>query len=210
MDIVRLNLFTNCKPKAFDLLKRAYESFLDTFEKIPLTIYCDPKPDIEHFQEYKQNIKNYFKTDLIETTTLSDGYIKSLEAKEDYLFQLQHDFVFQNINHSLKEILSVMDKTNNLYLGFNSHQNKIMEYYYSFMREKEYNGLKYIEMDNISDRPHIINRKLYKEKCLPKIKLTGRLEEIEVSLTKNEITGIQYGGIDYPPTIIHTQPTSKK
>lgn len=210
--MIQLNIFTNCIPTApsIDIFMKTFQSFAFTFDLIPMKIYIDSHPKIEAFDEYKNNLKKFFNCEIIETTSLSDGYIKSIkESKADYLFQLEHDWTFNTelIKHSLAEIISVMAQQGIYHFRFSKHPNTLTDglmKWQTKMIEKECNGLKYCETDNLSNNPHIINRKKYLS-FLDRIKLKDGSSGIEKELTKKDLIGCQYGGLDYPATIKHLQ-----
>lgn len=207
---MHLNLFTNAIKTApsIEIIKKTYSSFTKTFGFFPMTIWFDPKPKIEMVEEYEKSIYDYFKCEIIRTNSLSDGYIQSIQRDgDDYLFQLEHDWSFQNINHTIREIIEVMKAKEIYHFRFSRHINKEFAWlrkWQSFVREKEYNGFKYCETDNLSNNPHIIDRKKYLS-FLDKIKVAPGSSGIEENLTKKGLIGCQYGGIDYPPTIKHLQ-----
>jgi len=206
-----LNLFTNCHKEApnINLIKNTYNSFIDTFGKIPTTIYLDPNPNPELYEDYYKNLKEFFDCEIIKTNSLSDGYLKSLESNEDFIFQLEHDWNFQNINHSLEEITKLMKENNIYHFRFNKRpNNKFLKRYQSFVREKKAK-IPYCETDNLSNNPHIINlQEFLKYKDL--IKLDSGSFGIEENLTKKGLIGCVYGGLDYPQTIKHTRELNKK
>ncbi len=197
--MIRLNIFTHELPDY--KIKRTYDSFIETFGKIPLTIYCDSPSD-----EYLEWLEKTFCTDVVLTKGLADGYIKSLESKEDYLFQLEHDWMFNNnINHSLKEIVGLMKDNGIYFFRFNKRQNIPQETgYQSATSFKEIKGkIPYCETDSMSNNPHIIDRKVYKGKFLPYLsRKTGGSFGIEENLKRRFISGT-YGPARYRPTIRH-------
>lgn len=75
----------------------------------------------------------------------------------------------------------------------------------TIMVEKESAGIKYCETDNLSNNPHIIDRKYYLENILSRITILPGSRGIEENLTKKELIGCQYGPLDYPETIKHLQ-----
>lgn len=215
---MQLNIFTNCTNSApsTDTIKRTYESFVQTFgEPQSLFIYLDPHPNRDAYNQYLANLIKIFPYAIIRTTKgLADGYIHSLkDSNQEYIFQLEHDWVFNThlIPHSFAEITEVMSAENICYMRFNRFKNEWTQReakWQSFVREKHSDlgtGMSYCETDNLSNNPHIINRKYYLEHFAmlinPDIPGAGRIEEV---LTRKGYVGGLYGGLGYAPTIIHT------
>lgn len=213
MEHIRLNIFTNCrKDSDINIIKGTYDSFVGTFGTLPLTIYVDPNPNTKHFPRYLRELQR-FDAEVIQTKSMSDGYVISLKSKEDYLFQLEHDWNFQNINHSLEELISLMERDDLSYLRFGSRENlqtPHMENYQTFLREKESHGIHYCETDNISNNPHIINKKKHIKKIVGKIEVRTSSFGMEEFLSKRGIIGAIYGGLGHPPTIKHTTSITSK
>jgi len=209
---IELSLFTNCTRSApkIDIIKRTYESFEKTFGKIPMKIYIDKHPYDQEYSQYKENLKHIFQCEIIDVQSLSDGYIRSInESSADYLFQLEHDWIFlDNIYHSLEQIMEVMKTDKQYHFRFSKHENRIVPElmkWQTIMTEMECNGMKYVKTDNLSNNPHIIDRKFYKENMMNKIELSTGSKGIEENITKKGFVGCQYGGIGYPKTIQHLQ-----
>jgi hypothetical protein len=206
---IELSIFTNCTRSApkIEIIKKTYLSFINTFGKIPFKIYLDPNPKTQAYEEYKKNLECWFGSEIITTSSLSDGYIKSIkESEADYLFQLEHDWIFKNITHSLSDILDAMSEAKIYHFRFSKHPNTItpeLMKWQTIMIKKESNGIKYCETDNLSNNPHIIDRKFYLKNLLDRICLLPGSSGIEENLTKKGLIGCQYGGLDYPPTIQH-------
>lgn len=208
---IELSIFTNSIPTAPStaILEKTFRSFVDTFGGIPAKLYLDPKPNRAAADDYIRNLRKQFGLNPIITTSLSDGYIRSIkESKADYLFQLEHDWTFQNINHSLPQILEAMAAANIYHFRFSKHPNTLtpgLMKWQTIMVEKESAGIKYCETDNLSNNPHIIDRKYYLENILSRITILPGSRGIEENLTKKELIGCQYGPLDYPETIKHLQ-----
>lgn len=208
---IELNIFTNSIPTAPStaIIGKTFQSFIDTFGGIPAKIYFDPHPNISAAAHYRENLWKQFGIKPITTSSLSDGYIRSIkESKADYLFQLEHDWIFQNINHTLPQILEAMAAADIYHFRFSKHTNtlvpKLMKWQ-TIMVEKESRGIKYCETDNLSNNPHIIDRKYYLENLLSRIAVLPGSSGIEGNLTKKGLIGCQYGPLDYPATIKHLQ-----
>lgn len=208
---IELSLFTNCTRTAPSLaiIQKTFNSFLATFGEIPAKIYLDPGPNNPAFERYRENIIKQFGIEPILTSSLSDGYIKSIRGSEaDYLFQLEHDWIFQNIKNTIPEILAAMVAAGIYHFRFSKNPNTITEQlmkWQTVMVEKEAAGIKYCETDNLSNNPHIIDRKYYLKNLIDKISILPGSRGIEGNLTKKGLIGCQYGGLDYPRTIIHLQ-----
>ena len=61
----------------------------------------------------------------------------------------------------------------------------------------------YCETSCLSNNPHIIDVKKYREICLPLLKMESGSKGIEENLSHKGLTGAIYGGLNYPATIIH-------
>lgn len=212
---IELSIFTNCINTApsIAIIKKTYESFVETFGEIPYKIYLDPHPNEAAYPEYKKNLEKYFKgAVIIPTTGLSDGYKKSIrESGADYLFQLEHDwsFVTPLIGHSLQEIMETMTAEGIYHFRFSKHENRLhpdLLKWQTIMTAKECRrtGIRYCETDNLSNNPHIIDRRKYLG-FLDRILTRTGARGIEENLTKKGLVGCQYGGLNYPPTIKHLQ-----
>lgn len=211
---ISLNIFTNCTNSApdTDMIKKTLHSFWDSFEPIPLNIYVDENPNRDKFQEYYKNLSELFpEIKITKTNSLSDGYIRSIQnSKDDYLFQCEHDWLFNNdlIKHSLEEICYMMNKNDIYHMRFNKRSNipllwdsKLVEK--SSILEKRCLKFMYCETPCLSNNPHIVDVKKYHKKCLPFLKLEPGSKGIEEHLTNKGLTGCIYGEAGYPATIIH-------
>jgi hypothetical protein len=194
---MRVNIFTNAIPESVEYITRTIKSFNETFGDYPITIYADPRPN------GNDEIKKHF--DVVETESLSDGYIKSLDSQEDYLFQLEHDWVFlqENINHSIEQILELMKKEGIYFFRFNKNTNRDIKSKWQSKAIQKGTDFLYTETDNMSNNPHIIDRKMYIEKCLPIIRKEQGSFGLEEHLNKREFRSAVYGGLGHHPTIKH-------
>jgi hypothetical protein len=206
---IELSIFTNSIRTAPNtaIIEKTFHSFVDTFGGVPAKIYFDPKPNRSGANNYLRNLRKQFGIDPIVTTSLSDGYVYSIKkSKADYLFQLEHDWIFQNINHTLPQILETMAAAKLYHFRFSKHPNTLtpgLMKWQTIMAEKESAGIKYCETDNLSNNPHIIDRKYYLNNLLSRIAVLPGSRGIEGNLTKKGLIGCQYGPLDYPPTIKH-------
>jgi pyruvyltransferase len=207
----RLSLFTNCYGTDLETIKNTHKSFVETFGDIPKTVYLDPRPREDLFDEYRKHLESEFGR-VVKTESLSDGYIKSIdEATTPYLFQLEHDWKFQNITHTLDEIIDLMRKDQIYHFRFSkliNHHIRAFRKWQSYILEKG-DKIKYCETDNLSNNPHIIEVKKYRDIRWMIKKEKGSMG-IEQNLTRKGLVGCQYGGLDYPPTIVHTSHLHRK
>jgi len=141
--------------------------------------------------------------------SLSDGYKKSVEQSDsDYIFMLEHDWEFNKslIKHSLEEITAVMSTHSIYHLRFNKRQN-IVSGWDIGLTEKYYplNGkvFQWCETSCLSNNPHIIDVKTYREKCLPLLQIKPGSKGIEENLTHVGLTGAIYGPKGYEKTVNH-------
>lgn len=212
---IKLNIFTNSTASApsTDIIRRTWESFRETFGGVPVVVYCDTHPNTRMAGKYVAALRKIFP-DVVETISLSDGYIRSIrESCEDYdyLFQLEGDweFVAGNIRHSLAEILSVMKGHDIYHFRFNKRENKIAVWDKRMDEQKYANGngtliMKYCESNNLSNNPHIIDRKKYVDELIKYIQVIPGSKGIEEKL--NAVGGLVscvYGPLGYPATVTH-------
>ncbi len=207
---ISLNIFTNCgdiSPNSF-MIESCYKSFIYTFQKINnVFVYVDENPYNDRYIDYQNNLSKIFPK-IIRTTSLVDGYIKALKNNFEYMFMLEHDWLFNNnIYHSLNDIIHYMKQNNFYYLKFNKRSN-----YATGMDKK----LKYNNNNNILNHcyncgffnlPHVINSQYYNDNLIKYIddKCSGSLG-IEKNLTLTDINNekrILYGGKNYEQTVIH-------
>jgi hypothetical protein len=208
---IELNIFTNSIRTAPStaIIEKTFRSFVDTFGNIPTKIYLDHNPRHAITKYYAQNLAAQFGVNPIITNSLSEGYTRSIkESSADYLFQLEHDWTFQNINHTLPQIIEAMGAAGIYHFRFSKHPNTLtpqLMKWQTVMIGKESCGIKYCETDNLSNNPHIIDRKYYLDNLMDRIALLPGSRGIEGNLTKKGLVGCQYGPLDYPPTIKHLQ-----
>lgn len=208
---MRLNIFTNCSEYApsISIIKETFLSFLTHFGMPKeIGVYLDPHPFTERYEEYKKNLEEYFNVKVVETNGLADGYLKSLkDTKEDYIFQLEYDWSFQNINHSMDEILKLMKETGIYNFRFNKSTYTPLNYkskYCTLANQKEHNGIKYIETDCMSNNPHIIDRKFYLAHIAKHIKPElGKSFGLEEILNCREFRSNVYGEFGDEPCVKH-------
>lgn len=204
---IELHIFTNSTVSSplTNLIKYTHNSFLNCFKKdLKVTVWCDPKPNVEHSTQYIKNLNLEFPVVNI-TESMSDGYVKAVKASSsDFLFMLEHDWKFlPTINHSLDEILSIMKEDNLLHFRFNKRQNvaKKMDKTLVEVHKKNFS---YCITPGLSNNPHIISRKLYIENALQYVNIKPKALGIEKELSNSPLNGAIYGPINYPSTIEHT------
>ena len=204
---IALNIFTNStlsSPRT-DIIERTYQSFIDTFgADYPVTVYCDPHPNYKQGKYYLEALEKLFPV-VIKTDSLSDGYIKAVNNTDaDFCFMLEHDWQFNKplIKHSLEEICKTMASHGLYHIRFNKRQNVISGWDIG-LKEIIAPGLIYCETSVLSNNPHIIQVKPYREKCLPLIEVKPGSKGIEENLTHCGLTGAIYGGINHPATVKH-------
>ena len=212
MKTIQLNIFTNsCKssPSTKTIL-RTYKSFCDVFGVIEPTVYCDANPNIEKFQEYFDALQTVFPK-VVRTGSLSDGYVQSIKnGDSDYIFQLEGDWEFDKnvIKHTLEEIIEVMESEQIPHFRFNKRQNLVAGWD-KYIREKELHGFdgsvfKYCRTNNLSNNPHIINRKFYLENMLQHIKIMQGSKGIEEQLNAvGKYESCLYGGFGEFAAVSH-------
>lgn len=135
--------------------KDTIESFYKIFkpnDKIEINIFCDEKPlskikgEFQLFNgekcnnyktagtEYEKKLKeiDYLKdANIIKTKSLCDGYIQAVKmCKTDYLFFLEHDWIFlDNIKHTIQELINFMDNNKDINcILFNKLVNRPLNY----------------------------------------------------------------------------------
>jgi hypothetical protein len=92
------------------------------------------------------------------------------------------------------------------HLRFNKRQNIVSSWDIG-LTEKYYplNGkvFQWCETSVLSNNPHIIEVKKYREKCLPLLQIKPGSKGIEENLTHVGLVGAIYGPKDYPATVHH-------
>ncbi len=204
---LELHIFTNSTDlsPSIKLIKDTYDSFIQCFKiEIDPIIWLDPKPNVTEAEKYKKKLLKIFKH-LNYSESLSDGYIKAVNSsKANFLFMLEHDWLFSEIPNSLNEILEIMQEDEIMHLRFNQRANMV-EKSDKYLIEKKSRLFKYCQTPSLSNNPHIINRKLYKKNALPFLKAGIGSSGIEGVLNGIEnLEGSIYGGVNNPKVIFHT------
>jgi hypothetical protein len=207
---ISVSIFTNSTlsaPKT-DIIRRTYDSFCDTFgSEYPVTVYCDENPKVGMANNYMINLVKAGFENLIRTKSLSEGYIHAVKNTDsDFCFMLEHDWQFNKhlIKHSLIDIVEYMAICGIYHLRFNKRQNVVSGWDIGLTEKNtDENKFKYCETSVLSNNPHIIDVKKYREKCFPLIEIKPGSKGIEENLTHVGLTGAIYGPREYPATIIH-------
>lgn len=211
---ISVNIFTNSTlsaPKT-DIIRRTYDSFCETFgNEYPVAVWCDPKPNFKMSKYYIEELRKYFPF-VYKSDSLSDGYIKAVNSpyNDDFMFMLEHDWQFnkQLIKHSLEHICLYMKFAKIYHLRFNKRQNVVSGWDIGLTEQNMLNGadgqyFSYCETSVLSNNPHIIDVKTYREKCLPLIQIKPGSKGIEENLTHVGLAGAIYGPRDYPACVRH-------
>ena len=206
---IELNIFTNSTLSAprTDIIERTYKSFIDTFgADYPVTVYCDPHPNYKQGKYYLEALEKLFPV-VIKTDSLSDGYIKAVRNTDaEFCVMLEHDWQFNKplIKHSLEEICKTMASHGLYHIRFNKRSNVISGWDIG-LTEKHVplRDFTWCETSVLSNNPHIIQVKPYREKCLPLLQVKPGSKGIEENLTHCGLTGAIYGGLNYPATVKH-------
>jgi len=243
--------------------KQTIESFYNNLkitEKLETFIFYDEKPlskiegKITLFNnevhdnysipgnKYIENLKNIHllkHATFIKTQGLCDGYKKAIElCKTPYLFFLEHDWIFlDNITHSLKDFVNIMDKNKEINCILFNKMNNLSRPYQKFYKSKQY----YIPLlltNRQSNNPNILKIEHAKKIRSPLIKNTGcsvhpgieYYYSINNMKMPNYCGGIEcelcnfcgenenninilgtyiYGNYGYKPTIIHSDGCSR-
>lgn len=207
---ISLNIFTNCTKYApsIEIISQCYKSFCRIFgNDIEKKIFMDVNPNQEKAEEYFKKLRDYFRcSHFIHTQSLSDGYIASINSSDsDYLFQLEHDWLFiaDKINHSLFEICEIMERYNLYHFRFNKRQN-IPAQWDKTLKEVDTGNMRFCITPNLSNNPHIINVKKYKDEILQHIKIKPGSKGIEEEINnQGQYFGCIYGGMNYEATVKH-------
>lgn len=193
MKKIKLNIFTNSSshPELFEILMKTYKSAIATFGEMPVTVWHDPHPNIARADEYHAQLCEAFE-DVRVTRGLADGYLQSLDTEAEYLFQLEHDWIFNDsITHTLAQILEAMDAEKICYMRFNMRQN-IVQLGDKTLAEFDFCGVPMLETPGFSNNPHIINRKLFRKHYKRFLNCWGGPHGIEECIDKARVKSKRY------------------
>jgi len=205
---MELHIFTNSTPLAPSThhIVETYDSFVDTFGEYPPVVWCDPHPNTAKSSQYINNLHSLFK-DVRISNSLSDGYVKAVKSStSDYLFMLEHDWVFRKPIDSIEEILQIMDKHKITHLRFNKRRNEVTGC-----------DKKLIEVDGkfcwttcASNNPHIINRESWIKEVQPHVVVAKAKYGIEQRLQNKGVHAAIYGPMFLERKVRHTDGTGRK
>ena len=209
---IELHIFTNCTQHSpnTDTIETTYNSFCETFGIMNATVWCDPKPNKLSFTTYKENLRNIF-TIVNTTTCFADGYIKAVsESKSDFLFMLEHDWIFNKkyISHSLNDICKIMNDNNLIHMRFNKRETLAIKWDKNLIVKDDY-----CMTDAVSNNPHLIHREKFIKHGLPyvSVPLKGQRGGIEQNLTALEnFKGSIYGTVNLPATVKHLDGSNRR
>lgn len=185
-NLVHLNIFTNtnANKEYFDYLKQAYDSFVNIWGKHPTTIWFDPHPneDPAFVTEYKNHLKSQLPdVPIVMTESHREGWMRGiLESTTEYIFNLEHDFKLQNINHSLDQIIDCMREDKLVYMHFQKHANnegRVFDKIWGYDQSKpgeipipkynQKNNLYYFTKPTCPNQPQIVNREIWEKYIIP-------------------------------------------
>ena len=89
------------------------------------------------------------------------------------------------------------------HLRFNKRQNVVSGWDIGLTQMELQAGIVWCETSVLSNNPHIIDVKKYREKCLPLLQIKPGSKGIEENLTHVGLVGAIYGLKDYPATVHH-------
>jgi hypothetical protein len=204
---ISLNIFTNSTKSAPSTatIMATYGSFLETFGDYPVSVYIDSHPNVDASVEYACRLMQIFRN-VYSVDSLSHGYTRAIrESDADYLFMLEHDWTFNRrlVKHGLQEICDIMRSEGLYHFRFNKRSNSVAVWD-KRMDERSARGLIWCESNNLSNNPHIIDRRKYVEDLIQYITIMPGSKGIEEQL--NAVGGLiscVYGAAGYPATIAH-------
>jgi hypothetical protein len=209
---IELHIFTNCTQYApnIDTIKTTYNSFCETFGSMNATVWCDPKPNKSSSKIYEENLKSIF-TKVNTTTCFADGYIRAVnQSKSDFLFMLEHDWIFnkKHISHSLDNICKIMNDNNLIHMRFNKRETLAIKWDKNLIIKDDY-----CLTDAVSNNPHLIHREKFIKQGLPHITVPpeGQRGGVEQNLTAvKNFKGSIYGTVNLPATVKHLDGSNRR
>jgi len=203
---IEVHIFTNCTgyEDLHKVLLVTWRSFMSTFGEYPVKVWLDARPYISGAERYKENLLKHFEN-IEMTSSLSDGYIKAVKTSgADFLFMLEHDWMFKlEKKISLENICKGMKKDGLFHLRFNKRKNTTLGWD-KYLIQKYCGFFKYCRTPNLSNNPHVIDRKKYTAVALPYTKKAKGSKGLEENLLKVEhIEGAIYGDFGEEATIHH-------
>ena len=220
MKTISLNIFTNSTKFAPDMsvIRKTYDSFINIFGStydFATTVYLDSHPYIEKARNYYNELNTFFTT-VKYTGSLSEGYLESIRtAKTDYIFQCEHDWQFlPTIKHNLEDIMYVMEERGIYHFRFNKRANNIAVWDKKMIEREMFidaypsdpsrDMFSYCLSNNMSNNPHIIDVKKYRDEIAKHIIIRPGSKGIEEELNKQgKYESAIYGPLGYPATVRH-------
>jgi hypothetical protein len=208
MATIELHVFTNSTVNApsTNIIQKTTSSLEEMFKKkLTTTVWCDPNPNTAQSSQYISELKNIYPTVEI-SNGLADGYLQAVKSSEsDYLFMVEHDWLFlPSITNTLDEIIVDMEINNLWYLLFNKFHNFAPSHHApvgDFVRGQH---IDFYPTARISNNPHIINKNFYIENAIGYIKPErGGALGIEQELTASPLVGSVYGSQNTTATVYH-------
>lgn len=209
---VELHMFTNAIPSApsTKVIEDSYASFVKTFGYAIPKVWYHPHPNVKSANKYRERLEKIFPGNVTDTLSLSDGYIKAVKSSSaDFLFMLEHDWVFlDNILHTIEDIVLVMQENNIYHLRFNKRKNEAVGCD-KYIEEKTFR-VPVCFTTCLSNNPHIINRRLYSNYALPFLKKSKGSQGIENNISNIGLIGAIYGTEGYAKTVNHLDGSERK
>ena len=202
-----VNIFTNSTKfsPSTRFIEQTYASFVETFGEYPVTVWCDPHPNIAESSKYIKNLKSLFK-DVRVTESLSDGYIKAVKTSTcEYMFMLEHDWVFVQPLDSIEEITKMMDEHGITHLRFNKRRNEATS-----CDKKLTKGEGFCWTTCVSNNPHIIHRQRWLDEVLPHVAVVKGTGGLEQRLQSKGVHAAIYGPMFFEKTIHHLDGSGRK
>ena len=109
----------------------------------------------------------------------------------------------RQIHHMLPYTIELMSVLGVYHFRFNKRAN-IKAGWDKDLKESEYMDFKYCITDILSNNPHIIDRRRYKSDIIKYIQICEGSKGIEEKLSRIGLSGLIYGGLNYPATVTHT------
>jgi len=207
MKTYELHIFTNYIKKDPTIFE-TYNSFVEMFGYCNLTVWAHL--DVKSDQEYLNKLETAFN-DVRISRSLSWGYVNAIKNSEaDFMFMLEHDWLFlDNIDHSIETILNQMELDNLCHLRFNKNNNVKNLHDYQ-LTEIKGDYFSYCLTPEVSNNPHVINRKLYLEQAFDFIKIKKGSRGIEETLKEKNVSSAIYGPLNYKSTILHLDGSERR
>ena len=219
--MIDLNIFTNCteyNSKDSKLVETTLNSLYSKFDRDffkCVKIYIDPYPHGENIDTYTQALQQLVPEAEITTTSgLADGYHQSIKnATSDYLFQLEHDWIFlDTIEHTIGQLINCMIVGDMKFLRFNKRPNHPSGTSWDRLFTPEnVAGVDFCGVTRASNNPHIIDAKYFDKHHTDPDPYEPTRQAIEPKCSEARgvedkllnVPGYVYGPIGHAPTIQH-------